>query len=316
MYQAPTQCNSRISPENAASDDLRLSRLPVGNVYSYCVRAIKEINYMDLTPNAEEKRSLTSSSAICATHRIAWESSILGRVTTDPNAGTLPIERVHVKWQLQTEKGQDLVCDGCGGETMTDKGGIFNIFIKVENMQELYGKNNADLPLKLFFSKTTNSNLKQISHRFLCNEGQDICDELNGYILHVRHLNFDTPIHIYDDTSVLFTGKLIIHDTNCPIVGAKACPLHKRISAENQEAPIGSLCVETQSDGTFEAPVVIGSVIYGVRFEYEEHDFQRTIDNPWNYDAGVHITEDGYYAKNNFYDVTKARLVVQGEFEC
>ena len=60
LFQAPKQCNSIITPETEASDDLTISRLLVGQVYSYCVRAIKEANYMDLTPNEQVLRALSS----------------------------------------------------------------------------------------------------------------------------------------------------------------------------------------------------------------------------------------------------------------
>ena len=315
-YQAPTQCGSDISPVREASDDLKLSLLPVGNIYSYCVRAVKNGGYMDIAPNAEEVRSVSSSSALCKSHEIAWESSISGLVSTEPNAGTIAIKDVKVRWQLLSEETlQPISCPTCTGEEITDKGGIFEIKILVQEEIALHGKNDAEIPIKLFFSKTTTSDAKEIPHRFLCNEGQDICDDSEGFITYVKHLHFDLPIHIYDDTSVPFTGQLTIHGTKCPIMGAKACPLHKRVSAEleDQNALTGTLCVETDSDGFFTAPVVIGSVIYGVRFEYHEHEFKKTFENTWNYDQGVVISEGGFYAKNDYQDITKARLIVQGK---
>lgn len=312
-YQAPQQCDSVISPEFEASDDLKRSRLPVGATYSYCVRAVREGNYMDLTVNKKEVRSLASSAAICESHQIAWESSISGLISTEPNAGTIPIPNVHVRWELLSEEGQKLQCKNCFGETKTDEGGIFEINLNIQNEPLLYGANDADIPIRIYFSKTTISNGTEIHHRFLCNEGQDICDNEKGHTTYIKHLHFDTPMHIYDDTSVPFTGKLTIHGTQCPLFEAKACPLHKSVSAENQEELVGNLCVDTDSNGFFSAPVVIGSVIYGVRFEYYEHDFEKTFENKWNYDKGVKIEENGFYAKNDFYDVTKARLIVQGK---
>lgn len=312
-FQAPQQCNSVITPETEASDDLTISRLPVGQVYSYCVRAIKEGNYMDLTPNAQELRALTSSSAICQTHRVAWESSIAGLVTTDPNAGSLAIKDVHVSWQVVTEGGKALHCSDCFGTTMSDKGGVFNIDLNIQNETELYDKNDDDIAVNLYFSKTTTSNGTDIEHRFLCNEGQDICDPDAGYTVYLKHLVFNNPVHVYDDTSVPLSGTLSIHSTNCPISKARVCPLHKSVSAENLEELTGNLCVESDSYGDYAAPVVIGSVIFGIRIEYEEHEFERTFENKWDYDKGVHIVEDGYFAKNDFYDMSKARLIVQGK---
>lgn len=313
-YQAPRQCTSRITPEIEASDDLTMSRLVVGNVYSYCVRSIREGNYMDVTVNAKEMRALASSSAICSIHRINWESSMFGKVTTDPDAGSIAIQDVDVRWQLLSEDGKELQCVNCSGATKTNKGGSFEIHVKVEDEPLLYGKNDEDIPIKLFFSKFTRSNENEIKHRFLCNDGQDICNDETGFVTYLKHLHFDTPFHAYDDTSVPFTGKLIIHGTQCPIVGANVCPQHHSVAARNNEQNVGILCVKTDSNGEYIAPAVIGSVIYGVRIEHEGHDFERTFDNKWNYDAGVHITETGFYASNDFYDISKARLFVQGQY--
>lgn len=312
LFQAPTQCNSIITPETEASDDLTISRLLVGQVYSYCVRAIKEGNYMDLTPNAQELRALSSSSAICETHRIAWESSISGFISSTPDAGSLAIKNVLVHWQLLSEEGKPLSCSGCIGSTKTDDGGLFNIDFNIQNEADLFQTNDADIPVNLYFSKTTTSNGTAFSHLFLCNQGQDICDDVAGHTVYLKHLHFDSPVHIYDDTNLPFSGKLLIHGTNCPIMNARVCPLHKASSAQNLEVLVGDVCVETNSYGEYTAPVVIGSVIYGVRIEYEEHIFERTFENKWNYEAGVTITEGGFYGKNDFYDMSKARLIIHG----
>lgn len=313
LYQAPKQCTSRITPETQASDDLTLSRLTVGKVYSYCVRSVREGNYMDIAVNAQEMRALASSSATCNIHRINWESSMSGIVTTDPDAGSIAIRDVEVGWQLLSVEGKNLQCSGCSGSTKTNEGGAFEIYIVIEDEPSLYGKNDEDIPIKLFFSKVTKSNENDVRHRFLCNDGQDVCNEETGYVTYLKHLHFDTPFHAYDDTSVPFTGKLLVHGTQCPIVDASVCPQHHSVAARNNEQNVGNLCVKSDSNGDFIAPVVIGSVIYGVQINYEEHDFERTFDNKWNYDAGVHITESGFYASNDFYDMTKARLYVQGK---
>ncbi|GFH43554.1 hypothetical protein CTEN210_00027 [Chaetoceros tenuissimus] len=309
-FQAPMQCGSIIAPGVAASDDLRTSKLEVGKVYSYCVRSINENGYMDQVVNTQVERSITSSSAFCSTHRVQWESSISGIVTTDLDAGSLPIENVRVSWQLQDESGNDIQCEGCTGEVMTDNGGVFEIPFNIRD-SVLYGKNDVEIPVKLFFSKVTTSGTIEIPHRFLCNEGQDICDSANGNKIYLRHLYFDTPLHIYDDTNVPFTGKVTIHGTECPIIGARACPLYKRIFAGNTEALVGPQCVDTDSNGFFIAPVVVGSVIHGVRIEYEEHEFEKTSENKWPYETGVSITEEGFYVRNDFQDVSKARLFVE-----
>ena len=78
--------NTTIPPEMSYSDDLSVSQLTVGEMYAYCVRAVKSDHYMESPfESIEERRSLTSSAAACASHTIQWEASIEGLVTTEPN---------------------------------------------------------------------------------------------------------------------------------------------------------------------------------------------------------------------------------------
>lgn len=86
-YSASQPYESLIKPELEASDDLRLAELEVGKQYAYCVRAIRQDHYMDSPyEGINERRLLTSSQAACAAYTIAWEASIDGLVTTEPNA--------------------------------------------------------------------------------------------------------------------------------------------------------------------------------------------------------------------------------------
>jgi hypothetical protein len=76
-----------VRPELESSDDLSVSLLEVGKLYSYCVRAVRVDHYMDSPyEGGSERRILTSSASACAAHKIEWEASIDGLVTTEPNA--------------------------------------------------------------------------------------------------------------------------------------------------------------------------------------------------------------------------------------
>jgi len=315
-FSALMQCSSdsEVSPGTSSSDDLRMTRLPVGSTYSYCVRAVNEVQYMDWTIS-DEVRVTTSSAALCNRHTISWEASIDGRITTAPNAGLLPIKNVTVSWQLLSEDGtQNLDCSGCADSTTTNEGGSFSINFNVQH-QSLNDKNVADIPVRIKFSNTTNNRKDAIDHVFLCDEGQRVCDAEEGHIFYLKHLLFDSPLHIYDDTSIPFSGKLIIHNTisessdGCPIEGAEVCPQHKTTLGTLEKLGCGT----TDSNGMYNVPVIIGSVIHGVEIIYNSHKFEKSIENKWDYNTGVHIQEGGFYARNDFVDVTKAKMYVQGK---
>jgi len=87
FYSSSKPFGMPVKPERESSDDLRISQLEVGRKYAYCVRAVRADHYMDSPFEAvDERRILTSSSSACAAHKIEWEASIDGLVTTEPNA--------------------------------------------------------------------------------------------------------------------------------------------------------------------------------------------------------------------------------------
>jgi len=313
-FNSPKQCDAKISTGTKASDDLKVSRLSVGNTYSYCVRAVKTGEYMDLTVSNLETRVISSSTALCKSHTISWEASINGLISTEPNAGSLPIEKVTVAWQLMSQDGLvPLDCDGCKNTTTTDKGGAFNIEFNVHHLS-LLDANQLDIPVKLLFSKTTNSRNGNIDHIFLCNEGQDTCNPVQGYTFYLKHLHFDTPLHIYDDTSLPFTGYLTVYNTQhpgsdgCTIADAEVCLQHYTASDILENL----VCVNSQNDGLYEAPAIIGTVVHNIKINYSSHIFGKTLKNNWDYSAGVVISEGGFYSGNDFMDVTTGKLHAQG----
>jgi len=313
-FNAPKQCGAEVSTGTKASDDLKLSRLSVGSTYSYCARAVKTGEYMDLTVSELETRVISSSTALCKSHTISWEASIDGLVTTEPNAGSLAIVGVTVTWQLVSEDGTtSLSCVGCTGSTLSDEGGAFSIPFNVHHLS-LQDTNLADIPVKIYFSKETHTSNGIIDHIFLCNEGQDICKPDQGYTFYLKHLHFDTPLHIYDDTSLPFTGYLTVYNTEylgsdgCIISDAQVCLQHYTAGGILENL----VCVQSQNDGLYEAPAIIGSVVNNVKINYSSHDFEKTFKNNWDYSAGVVISDGGFYSGNDFMDVTRAKMNVQG----
>ena len=213
-----------------------------------------------------ERRLLTSSLNACDAHKILFEAGINGLVTTEPNAGSLPIEDVLVEWELLTaDHSSALSCDGCSGEIHTTDGGAFHIKIKADD-DYLKGRNEDEIPVRIKYSKSTftlddNDEELEIKHLFLCNEGQDECDAENGDIEFISHLNFVKSVHIYDDTSVPFSGRIIHSNTRsreapdgCPIVGGEVCLLHNTTQGILEVL----MCVESDRNGEFVAPVIIG----------------------------------------------------------
>lgn len=106
-------------------------------------------------------RPVTSSEKSCEDHIIHWEASIKGEITTEPNAGTLPIKNVTVSWELLDENKEPINCvgcdteEGCGGcrgSTTTREGGSFDIEINLDNAA-LHYKNRAFLKKSSFFLK-------------------------------------------------------------------------------------------------------------------------------------------------------------------
>jgi hypothetical protein len=307
---------SQISPGLTSADDLKVSRLGVGATFAYCVRATNTLQYMDSPYDATEGSiALTSSDDTCASHTIHWEASVSGLITTEPDAGSLPIKEVQISYQLISDEYEDLICDGCAGETTTNAGGSFEIELNVIHPY-LKDRNNDIIPVKLFFSKTTPRTNDPISHKFLCNEGQDVCDPDNGYLFYVEHLHFNAPLHVYDDTSVTFNGKVIIDgtrfdgNTGCPLQKAKVCVQHRTTLNELMRDLI---CVQTDSNGFYAAPIIIGSTIHNVHIDYHGHVFERASENQIDYGQGLEISAGGFYANNDFRDMSKAKVTVQGK---
>jgi len=73
------------------------------------------------------------------------------------------------------------------------------------------------------------------------------------------------------------------------------------------------ICVLTGSDGMYEAPLIIGSVVHGVHITYYSHDFERTFENKNEYSKGYPISPDGIYSGHDFADISTTTLNIQGK---
>ena len=303
-YVSPSKpYGGSVEPESSYSDDLSSSQLIVGKRYAYCVRAIRPDHYMESPyESIEERRSLTSSASACAAHTIQWEASIRGLVTTEPNAGNLPVEDVTVEWFLLDENKNELVCNGCSGTTETDKGGVFRIDIRAD--AEVLN-NNDDFPVKLLYSKTSPG---PIVHHFLCNLGKVPCNQFEENLIYFQHLQFDKEIHIYDDTSIPMSGKITVADTDgCVINEVTVCAMHNSTSGENEEI----VCVNTDSSGIFILPVVAGATVHYLDLSYFDHDFV-AVNTEKDFSQGILVVpESAPFFGFDFEDTTKSPLRVE-----
>jgi hypothetical protein len=91
-YKSPQQCASKFSPGLQAADDLRRSKLIVGQIYYYSIRASSQNSYR-------------SSNPVMIEHKILWQASIDGKVSLSEASGGLPISGVLVEYRLKSLNG-------------------------------------------------------------------------------------------------------------------------------------------------------------------------------------------------------------------
>jgi hypothetical protein len=189
---------------------------------------------------------------------------------------------------------------------LSNEGGVFTIAIKA-TAEALNGRNQADIPVRLFFSKSSPGSSERIVHKFLCNNGVEYCDEKNGHYVYLRHLHFDTSLHIFDKTSVPFSGKVTIADTEgCVLPGATICLMHNSTLGIQSQI----ICGDTDTNGIYVLPVVAGSIVHEIDVTYRGHTFSQTTDI--DYAAGIVILpENAPFFNNNFEDISKADLRVE-----
>ena len=188
-------------------------------------------------------------------------------------------------WNLLDTDHKPLECDGCSGTDVTGESGNFKITFNVHH-EHLMGKNDDDIPVRIFFEKTSPGSPNDIKHEFLCEDGTIVCDPDKGNIVYLSHLDFKEPLHIYDDTGVPFEGKVFIQDTvhgsleGCAISGVKICLFHNSTVKGIEEQLV---CVDSDPFGKYLAPVVIGSRVDSVLVMYHEHTFVKSAKNEGPY---------------------------------
>ena len=251
-----TACDhERILPNDEVFDNLSLSKLIVGKTYVYCVQAGSSRGAYMPSPydSSDLSQDLGHSDASCVPHVIQWEASINGVITTEPHSGSLPVEGVTVTYQLLSMDYEELSCQGCSGIVKTSTGGGFEIDFLVAHPY-LEGVTHLDeIPVKLKFRKIT-AGTNEISHTFLCNLGEEVCND-DGYIMFLKHLEFNKKVEVYDATQVMFSGSVFILDTifagsaGCPILNAEVKIYHKVPGSEFPELLIETT---TNSQGRYE----------------------------------------------------------------
>ena len=161
--------------------------------------------------------------------------------------------------------------------------------------------NEEEFPIQIKFSKNSSGN----PHKFLCNDGEDDCSGDLGTVVYLKHLQFKEPLHVYDDTSIPFSGKVFIQDTSHP--GSDGCPIanakieliqEKKILSSTQNETLVS--GYTKPDGSYELPVIIGSTVDYVKIDYHKHEF---LPSPkGNFIMHRNIRDGESYLNNDFID--------------
>ncbi len=262
-------------------------------------------------PSYATEPSLVSSLEACEPHQVRWEASVAGKVVLAPDGGSLPIENAIVSWKFFDAGGLvgQLVLED---STPTDDGGNFYIVIN----ELLDFKNAMRYPIQLSFLKITESVNASITHRFLCDQETIDCSKDNGTAtVYLKHLDFDVPFVAIDDTSVPFTGKVVVGgtvdtsiglDDGCPIQGAEVCLKNRKAKGVEVE----TVCVTTDSLGKYSMPAVIGTTVSPV-VKYMNHTFDPvSSDLRSAYEAGIYISPDRTFKNNNFEDVTTVDMFV------
>jgi hypothetical protein len=134
-------------------------------------------------------------------------------------------------------------------------------------------------------------------------------------MVYLKHLDFDVPFLAIDDTSVPFTGKVVVDgtidtdmglDDGCPIQGAEVCLDHRKAKGVEVE----TVCVTTDSLGEYSMPAIIGTTVTPV-VKYMNHTFEPVDpDRGSAYEVGIYISPGLDYKNNDLKDVTTVAMFV------
>ena len=133
--------------------------------------------------------------------------------------------------------------------------------------------------------------------------------------MYLKHLDFDVPLLAIDDTSVAFTGKVVVGGTGegmggvgdgCPILGAKVCLKDKPLNGPEVQLA----CVDTDYKGEYSLPALIGTRVL-VDVSYKNHTFVALAsDEQGSFESGFAIKAGMDYSNKNLKDATTANLHV------
>ena len=170
-------------------------------------------------------------------------------------------------WVLLDQSGNELDCKGCSGISYSGQGGKFEIAIKASSA---YLGNESEFAVKIFYAKTSPASPTPISHQFLRDDQSNRCDPVHGNLIYLRHLEFSEDLHIFDDTSIPFSGKVTVADTNgCILNGVRVCANHNGTLGVTEEI----VCVESDSSGLYSLPIVAVARVDFLEFHYHDHEF-------------------------------------------
>lgn len=58
---------------------------------------------------------------------------------------------------------------------------------------------------------------------------------------------------------------------------------------------------------------MIGSVINSIEIDYLDHKFMAAASNNYDYNSGIVISADGLYKGNDFVDISRATMTLEGK---
>eukprot|EP00045_Choanoeca_perplexa_P006861 m.59743 g.59743 ORF g.59743 m.59743 type:complete len:2336 (-) comp13823_c0_seq5:1666-8673(-) len=241
-------CGRTHQPETVYDDITASEDLVVGQTYTYCINAYSHTRF-NWAP-AEGLSPTYSSTSVCQSHQIQWESRLIGYVQLSDDAGKLPVPDTLVSWTIGN--------GALSGNTTTDEDGKFTIYIRTD----LLNKDYEDIVVSVA------KNSSRIQHRYEC-DGQP-CSERRVLL---QALSFDREVMFTDVSTVPFTGHVSIKGTEhdafpngCPLAQVQVCLID-----HIHHTQLG--CALTDSMGYYAVPVAFGLSVYPVP-TFNNHTFE------------------------------------------
>jgi len=322
-FYARSKCGNNLVPGQSYADDLSLSRLDVGSTFTYCAQAVAPQYIADSNSVSAYRMS---SDAACQDVTIAWEASVQGLITSKASAGSVPIAGVTVTWMLVDADGKTplsctnpvSVCSSGSTVVKTDKSGSFEAEFFVQEPNLRLTRTNP-VSVLFNFSKSFDGQYST----FLVNNEETTIVPSAGHVMYLHHVQFDTPLFVVDASTVPFTGSVYVRNTpygayrGCPVIGAYVCAYEiKQLTVGESSLKQPLACQDTDSDGYYNLPLPVGSIVHNVTVTYFEHEFIPTSPNigaSWvdQLQNGITIIPSKTYTGNNFIDTTIAPVELE-----